>query len=76
MIDFEEHFYDDDPSLGHPDVQTRLMENNYFFLGNGMIQAAVQICGSGEGTPVGLRESFAFIRFLNIMIPQKRLEHH
>lgn len=54
MIDFEEHFYDDDPSVGHPDVRTRLKDVAYFFLGNGWIQAAVQICPSGEGTPVGL----------------------
>ncbi len=54
MIDFEEHFYDDDPLRGHPDVKTRLKDVAYFFLGNGWIQAAVQICPSGEGTPVGL----------------------
>jgi hypothetical protein len=54
MIDFEEHFYDDDPSIGHPDVRTRLRDVSYFFLGNGHIQAAVQFCPSGEGTPVGL----------------------
>lgn len=54
MINFEEHFYDDDPSKGHPDVRTRLKDVAYFFLGNGGIQAAVQICYSGEGTPVGL----------------------
>jgi hypothetical protein len=54
MIDFQEHFYDDDPSRGHPDVKTRLKDVAYFFLGNGWIQAAVQICPSGEGTPVGL----------------------
>jgi hypothetical protein len=54
MIDFEEHFYDDDPSIGHPDVRTRLKDVAYFFLGNGLIQAAVQVSPSGEGTPVGL----------------------
>jgi len=54
MIDFAEHFYDDDPSKGHPDVRTRLKDVAYFFLGNGWIQAAVQISPSGEGTPVGL----------------------
>jgi GH15 family glucan-1,4-alpha-glucosidase len=54
MIDFEEHFYDDSPSKAHPDVQTRLKDVAYFFLGNGRIQAAVQVCPSGEGTPVGL----------------------
>jgi hypothetical protein len=54
MIDVVEHFYDDDPSKGHPDVRTRLRNVAYFFLGNGLIQAAIQIAPSGEGTPVGL----------------------
>lgn len=54
MIDFKEHLYDDDPSQGHPDVRTRLHEAYYFFLGNGHIQAAVQISPAGEGTPLGL----------------------
>ncbi len=54
MIDVEEHFYDDDPSCGHPDVRTRLKDVSYFFLGNGIIQAAVQVAPSGEGTPIGL----------------------
>lgn len=54
MIDFKEHLYDDDPSQGHPDVRTRLRDCFYFFLGNGRIQAAVQISPAGEGTPLGL----------------------
>ena len=54
MIDVQEHFYDDDPAQGHPDVRTRLKDVSYFFLGNGYIQAAVQIAPSGEGTPAGL----------------------
>ncbi len=54
MIDVKEHFYDDDPAKGHPDVRTQLKDVSYFFLGNGHIQAAVQIAPSGEGTPVGL----------------------
>ncbi|MDH4218797.1 MAG: hypothetical protein OEW23_08470 [Candidatus Aminicenantes bacterium] len=54
MIDVEEHFYDDDPSCGHPDVRTRLKDVSYFFLGNGIIQAAIQVAPSGEGTPIGL----------------------
>ncbi len=54
MIEVEEHFYDDDPSRGQPDVRIRLKDVSYFFLGNGSIQAAVQIASSGEGTPVGL----------------------
>ncbi len=54
MIDVQEHFYDDDPAKGHPDVRTRLKDVSYFFLGNGFIQASVQIAPGGEGTPVGL----------------------
>ncbi|MGD8727350.1 MAG: hypothetical protein PVH40_06875 [Gemmatimonadales bacterium] len=53
-MDVNEHFYTDDPSVGHPDVRTRLLDVDYFFLGNGHIQAAVQVCNSGEGTPLGL----------------------
>jgi hypothetical protein len=54
MIDVKEHFYDDDPLSGHPDVRTRLKDVSYFFLGNGLIQAAVQVAPSGEGTAAGL----------------------
>jgi len=54
MNDVKEHFCDDDPAKGHPDVRTQLKDVSYFFLGNGHIQAAVQIAPSGEGTPVGL----------------------
>jgi len=54
MAELKEHFPDDDPARGHPDVRTQLKDVSYFFLGNGHIQAAVQIAPSGEGTPVGL----------------------
>jgi hypothetical protein len=54
MINAQEHFYDDDPNQGHPDVRTRLKDVNYFFIGNGHILAAVQFAPSGEGTPLGL----------------------
>ena len=54
MIEVQEHFYDDDPSKGHPDVRTKLKDVSYFFLGNGRIQGAVQFAPGGEGTPVGL----------------------
>jgi hypothetical protein len=54
MIEPSEHFYDDDPNVGHPDVRTRLRDASYFFLGNGLIQAAVQFAPGGEGTPLGL----------------------
>jgi len=54
MINVEEHVYADDPLDGHPDVRTRLTDASYFFVGNGLIQAAVQIAPAGEGTPLGL----------------------
>ncbi len=53
-MDTAEHFYSDDPAEGHPDVRTRIPDTDYFFLGNGFIHAAVQVCRSGEATPVGL----------------------
>jgi hypothetical protein len=54
MVDVAEHVYDDDPGSGHPDVRTRLAGANYFLLGNGLIQAAIQHAPRGEGTPLGL----------------------
>ena len=54
MIDVKEHYYDDDPESGHPDVRTRIKGVSYFFIGNGWIQGAVQVAPSGEGTPLGL----------------------
>jgi hypothetical protein len=54
MIDVKEHVYDDDPKVGHPDVRTELKGVNYFFLGNGLVQAAIQAAPGGDGTPVGL----------------------
>ncbi len=79
MIDVKEHFYDDDPSRGHADVRTRLKDASYFFLGNGLIQAAVQIFPSGEGTPVGLLimdpERLAKKREALTMSHQSGLEH-
>lgn len=54
MVDVAEHLYDDDPGQGHPDVRTRLAGVSYFFLGNGLIQAAVQHAPGGEGTPLGV----------------------
>jgi hypothetical protein len=52
MIEASEHFYTDDPMQGPHDVRTQLKDVAYFFLGNGKIQAAVQV--AEEGTPVGL----------------------
>jgi hypothetical protein len=54
MVDVAEHVYHDDPAVGHPDVRTRLAGASYFFLGNGVIQAAVQHAPDGGGTPLGL----------------------
>ena len=45
---------EDDPRRGHPDVRTELKDVSYFFLGNGLIQAAVQFAPGGEGTALGL----------------------
>jgi len=53
-MDMKEHIYADDPKVGHPDVRTFLDGVDYFFIGNGLIQAAVQVCRSGEGTALGL----------------------
>ncbi|MEN6560361.1 MAG: hypothetical protein ABFD52_06280 [Acidobacteriota bacterium] len=49
-----EHFYADDPARGPSDARTTLAGVDYFFLGNGLIQAAVQVAPAGEGSPVGL----------------------
>ncbi|MFI5357778.1 MAG: hypothetical protein ACHQ4G_10625 [Opitutales bacterium] len=54
MIDASEHFYHDDPAVGPADVRTQLKDVEYFFLGNGLIQAAVQWSPAGEGTFLGL----------------------
>jgi hypothetical protein len=54
MIKAQEHFYTDDPAVGPPDVRTALEDCSYFFLGNGLIQAAVQFAPAAEGTPLGL----------------------
>ncbi|MCP4725377.1 MAG: hypothetical protein GY863_10090 [bacterium] len=54
MIEFSEHYYSDDPGEGHPDVRTFLKDVSYFFIGNGFIQAAVQVSPEGEGSPIGL----------------------
>jgi hypothetical protein len=53
-MEVAEHFYTDDPRQGPPDAKTTLDGVDYFFLGNGLIQAAVQVCTSGQATPVGL----------------------
>lgn len=54
MIEASEHYYHDDPRRGPGDVATRLRNVNYFFLGNGLIQVAVQHAPEGDGTLAGL----------------------
>jgi hypothetical protein len=53
-VDLQEHFYSDDPSRGPADARTNLEDAAYYFLGNGWIQAAIQICAGGAATPLGL----------------------
>lgn len=53
-MEASEHFYSDDPAIGPPDVRTMLAGVDYYFLGNGYITVAVQVCTSGEGTPLGV----------------------
>jgi hypothetical protein len=53
-MDVKEHFYFDDPQVGHPDSRTNPPNCVYYFLGNGHIQAAIQVNRSGNGTPLGL----------------------
>jgi hypothetical protein len=53
-MDITEHIYADDPNAGHPDVRTNPPNCIYYFLGNGLIQAAIQVNRSGQGTPLGL----------------------
>ncbi len=49
-----EHFYTDDPRRGHQDGWTILPGAEYYFLGNGLIQAVVQVCSGKKATPIGL----------------------
>lgn len=53
-MEVKEHFYSDDPSRGPVDGKTTLEGVDYFFLGNGLIQAAVQVTPADGATPVGL----------------------
>ena len=53
-MDVREHFYTEDPSRGPVDGKTTLAGVDYFFLGNGLIQAAVQVASAEGATPVGL----------------------
>ena len=53
-MEAEEHFYTDNPAIGPADARTTLKGVDYFFIGNGWITAAVQLCSSSEGTALGL----------------------
>jgi hypothetical protein len=53
-MEVREHFYADDPGRGPSDVKTTLSGVDYFFLGNGLIQAAIQVLHSPGATPLGL----------------------
>ena len=53
-MEVAEHFYADDPARGPVDGKTTLDGVDYFFLGNGLIQAAVQVTPAEGATPVGL----------------------
>lgn len=53
-MEIQEHFYSDDPSRGPADGKTTLGDVDYFFLGNGLIQAAVQVTPAPGATRVGL----------------------
>jgi hypothetical protein len=53
-MEVQEHFYTDNPRQGPADSLTTLPGVAYFFVGNGRIQAAVQVCSGRRGTPLGL----------------------
>ncbi|MDH4197559.1 MAG: hypothetical protein OEW05_09150 [Candidatus Aminicenantes bacterium] len=53
-MEVREHFYADDPRRGPRDVITRLAAVEYFFLGNGLLQAAVQTTRDRRATSPGL----------------------
>jgi hypothetical protein len=53
-MDIKEHIYYDDPNFGPADVRTNLKDVDYYFLGNGYIEVAIQISPSGTGTPAGV----------------------
>ncbi len=53
-MEVREHFYADDPRRGPRDVRTSLVDAEYFFLGNGLLQAAVQVTRDRRATSPGL----------------------
>jgi hypothetical protein len=53
-MEVKEHFYAEDPARGPVDGRTSLAGAEYFFLGNGLVQAAVQVAAAAGATPAGL----------------------
>lgn len=53
-MDAAEHYYNDDPQAAHPDAKTTIDQARYYFLGNGRIEAVIQICPPLNGTNAGL----------------------
>jgi hypothetical protein len=53
-VEVKEHFYADDPARGPADAKTTLSGVEYYFLGNGLVQAAVQVCRAPGATAAGL----------------------
>jgi len=53
-MELKEHDYAYNPFDGHPDKITDVKGRSYFFLGNGLIQVAIQYDKSSSGTPLGL----------------------
>lgn len=53
-MNVQEHIYADDPRRGPFDVRTDSAGTEYGFMGNGLIQAAVQVSSHRRATPLGL----------------------
>ncbi len=53
-INWEESVYSDNPEQIHYDAKTTIPGVNYFFLGNGYIEAVVQVNLASAGSPAGL----------------------
>jgi len=53
-MEMEEHVHQDDPKVGPVDVITNPPGTSYFFVGNGHILGAVQVCTADALTTIGL----------------------
>ncbi|HPN33170.1 MAG TPA: hypothetical protein PK843_01535 [bacterium] len=53
-MEMEEHVHQDDPKVGPVDVITNPPGTGYFFIGNGHILGAVQVCTTDALTTIGL----------------------